>query len=417
MKLGATTSPVPTAAWLDHHCDDLVEVATGSVHPEGGFAWLDDHGSARLDRDVETWICARMTHVFALASMRGDESATALLDHGVRALFGRLRDAEHGGWFTAVNADGPTVPDKRAYEHAFVILAGASARAAGHPRGAELLDEALGTFETRFWDEEKGLAVDVWDRTWRELEDYRGVNANMHTVEAFLAAAEVTGDRRWTARAARIVEQVVHGFAATNGYRLPEHFTADWSTRFDYNREAPAHPFRPYGVTVGHLLEWSRLTLQTRLALEAGAPAWMLEDARALFEVAVADGWSVDGAEGFVYTTDFEGRPVVRDRLHWVVTEGIAAAWTLYETTGDERYAELYRLWWDHAQRLFIDQSGSWRHELDPHNKPAATVWDGRPDVYHAYQAALLPRLGPCASFVGGLAVLTGGGSFSGRAG
>ncbi|WP_344931743.1 AGE family epimerase/isomerase [Saccharopolyspora gregorii] len=38
---------------------------------------------------------------------------------------------------------------------------------------------------------------------------------------------------------------------------------------------------------------------------------------------------------------------------------------------------------------------GSWRHELDEHNRPAATVWEGKPDLYHAYQATLLPRLRP----------------------
>ena len=32
----------------------------------------------------------------------------------------------------------------------------------------------------------------------------------------------------------------------------------------DYNRDQPAHPFRPYGVTPGHGLEWSRLTVQAR---------------------------------------------------------------------------------------------------------------------------------------------------------
>ncbi|MEO7752808.1 MAG: AGE family epimerase/isomerase [Terracoccus sp.] len=405
-------TPAPDLAWLEAHRLMLRTFARGAVRPGGGFAWLDDDGVPRAGGDVELWITARMTHVAALAVLEGDESFVDVLDHGVHSFLpgGVLRDEEHGGWFAAVGDDGtPTVSDKRAYEHAFVVLAASSATAAGHPSGRALLGEALAIYDGHFWRDEDGLAVDVWDRTWTTLEDYRGVNANMHSVEAMLAAWDVTGERRWLDHAFSIVERVVHGFAAGNGYRLPEHFTSDWQERRDYNIDEPAHPFRPYGVTIGHLLEWSRLSLHVRHALGEEAPAWLLEDARALVEVAVRDGWSVDGAEGFVYTTDFDGHPVVRDRLHWVVTEGIGAAWTLALVTGDASALERYAAWWDHARRLFVDdEHGSWHHELAPDNTPASTVWDGKPDVYHAYQAALLPELGEIASLAGGLRDLRG---------
>ncbi len=62
--------------------------------------------------------------------------------------------------------------------------------------------------------------------------------------------------------------------------------------------------------------------------------------------------------------------------------------------TRHERYAAWYATWWDFAERHLIDrQDGSWHHELDPGNQPAATVWPGKPDVYHALQATLIPRL------------------------
>jgi len=226
----------------------------------------------------------------------------------------------------------------------------------------------------------------------------------MHTVEALLAAADVTGDHVWAGRALRIVERVVHGFAPAYEWRLPEHFAPGWVPLPDYNEDNPAHRFEPYGVTVGHLLEWARLTLHVGEALGAEAPDWIEHHAAALFERAAADGWRADGAEGFVYTIDFDGKPVVRDRLHWVVTEAIAAAWALWRSTGDPRYLARYEQWWDHAVRHFVDvEHGSWHHELDAGNAPAARVWDGKPDVYHAYQAALLPSLARATSFAGGL--------------
>src|SRR6478735_10995936 len=227
------------STWLADEGDRLLEFARASAHPDGGFAWLDDDGRPRLERPVELWITCRMTHVFALAHLMGRPYAAELVDHGIAALSGRLRDPVHGGWYARVAADGPVARDKTAYEHAFVVLAASSATAAGRPGGAELLTEALEVFDRHFWDTEAGMAVEQWDESWTLLDDYRGVNANMHTVEALLAAADVTGDVDLRARALRIVTTVVHRFARTNHWRIPEHFDAHWRPLLDYNRAEP----------------------------------------------------------------------------------------------------------------------------------------------------------------------------------
>ncbi|RKS69327.1 mannose/cellobiose epimerase-like protein (N-acyl-D-glucosamine 2-epimerase family) [Motilibacter peucedani] len=372
-------------AELAAEADRLLEFAAHSVHPDGGFGWLGDDGALLLERPVELWVTCRMTHVAALGLLMGHVACAELVDVGVAALTGRLRDAEHGGWFASVGPDGPVKTDKESYGHAFVLLAASSALAAGRPGAQELLTDAIEVHDAHFWDAAEGLVVDVWNRDWTELEPYRGVNANMHTVEAFLAVADVTGDAAYRERAARITTRVL-GWAAGNGWRIPEHFDPEWHPVPDYNRDSPAHPFRPFGATIGHALEWSRLALHVDAGLVASA--------QALFDGAVADGWAADGADGFVYTTDWEGRPVVRQRLHWVVAEGLAAAAALYSVTEDDRCSDLYAQWWEYARTHLIDlEHGSWRHELDEHNAPASTVWEGKPDVYHAFQAVLVPRL------------------------
>ena len=100
------------ATWLEAEGDRLLAFARASVHPDGGFAWLDEEGSPQLDRPAELWISCRMTHVFALAHLMGRRWAGELVDHGVAALAGRLRDHEHGGWWAAVDADGPVTRAK-----------------------------------------------------------------------------------------------------------------------------------------------------------------------------------------------------------------------------------------------------------------------------------------------------------------
>src|SRR5690606_2885774 len=134
-------------------------------------------------------------------------------------------------------------------------------------------------------------------------------NANMHTVEAYLAAGDVTGEVLWHRRAGRIAARVA-GWARGNGWRIPEHFDADWSPMLEHHRDRPADPFRPYGATVGHGLEWARLLAAVDASLGSEAPEGLLEAASALHRRAVADGWAVDGADGFVYTTDWSGQPV-----------------------------------------------------------------------------------------------------------
>jgi mannose/cellobiose epimerase-like protein (N-acyl-D-glucosamine 2-epimerase family) len=317
----------------------LLAFARGARHPDGGFGWLRVDGSLDLSRGRELWINTRMTHVFALA---GDDELTSW---GLEALRKAFRDPVHGGWFSRAGEPG----DKLAYEHVFVVLAAASAG------DAALLDEALSVLETRFWDERAGALVDVWNRDWTALERYRGANANMHGVEAMIACG-------WLERAHRVASRFV------GGVRVVEHYDELWRPLPHYNRDDPGHRFRPYGATPGHSFEWARLAYG--LGFE--------EEARRLFAAGVAEGW--DGS-GFVYTVDWDGRPVVRTRLHWVLCEAIAAAAVL-------GYSEHERAWWELAERCFVDRAGgSWWHELDESNRPASTIWDGKPDVYHALGA------------------------------
>jgi sulfoquinovose isomerase len=379
--------------WLEQETDRLLEFSRAARHPGGGFAWLDSSGSPQLDRPVALWITCRMTHVFALGHLMGRPGCAPLVDHGVRALTSDFWDTKHSGWYAAVSADRPAVRSKQAYEHAFVVLAASSAVAAGRMDAVPLLDEALQVNARWFWDDSEGMVVEEWDEAFSTCDDYRGVNANMHTVEALLAAADVTGDGVLVERASRILTRVVHGFARHNRWLMPEHFDRDWNPLYDYHVDKPAHPFRPYGVTIGHLLEWARLAVHLRAA-QRQPEDWLLDDAIALFDAAVRHGWQVDGRPGFVYTVDWEGRPVVRERIHWVVAEATATAAALWSVTGETSYADWYQTWWDYiAEHLIDTRLGSWWHELDAENRPSGTIWNGKPDTYHAVQATLVPRL------------------------
>lgn len=392
LPLGSWLQKPTHLAWLAGEGMRLLPFARAS-RVDDGFAALDADGRLPHGARAELIHTTRMTHCFALAVIQGIPGYAELVDHGVAALQGALRDAEFGGWF----ADATRTGDKSAYLHAFVALAGSSAKVAGRPAASALLEEAITILEKYFWSEEEGALRESFSRDWQQEEAYRGANSNMHATEAFLALADATGSTVWLQRALRIAERVIQGHAATRGHVVVEHFDRSWQALPDYNDDNRADPFRPYGSTPGHSFEWARLLLHLEAALlRAGldAPRWLLDNARELFARACRDAWCADGTPGLVYTLDWASRPVVRARLHWVHAEASAAAAALLWRTGEQVYDDWYRCFWEFCASHFIDlRNGSWHHELDSDNQPAGSIWPGKADLYHAYQAVLLPRL------------------------
>ena len=380
--------------WLRELRDSLLDFGHSFPSPEGGAYYLGDDGTPWKDRPRETWITCRMAHVYSMGAILGHDGSGELVSSAIKGLKSELNDKEHGGWYAGRTAEGGILPDKQCYAHAFVILAASSAMLAGVDGAKELLEEALRVYDRYFWDEDIGLAVDTWDTDFSVLSDYRGINANMHTVEAFLAAYDVLNDDRYRVRAGRIADHVIK-WADENSWRIPEHFTKDWKADLECSREKPDDPFKPYGATPGHGIEWARLIVQWAYATyenDVDAIKPYLEAAEALYCRAVDDAWEADGAPGLCYTTDWEGKPVVHDRMHWTLAEAINTSSVLFRSAGRKRYADDYAVFMEYLDRYVVDHAnGSWFHQMDRNNKVTGTVWPGKSDLYHAVQATLIP--------------------------
>lgn len=390
-------SPAPAAgsvAWRREQRDRLLAVAAGA-RLQHGFGWLDDAGGVDPSKGLELWINARMTYVFSRAVHEGpsggaDPPADLYADlaaHGVTALRTVFHDERFGGWFHEVDRSGHVTDDTKAcYDHAFVILAAATATRADIRGADDLLTDALAIHRQRFWDDCATWVLDTRSRDWEAIEAYRGGNAAMHTVEAWLAAARVTDPVTWLDLAGRLAHAVVTA-AQRNDWRLIEHFHPDLTPDLDYNQDRPRDPFRPFGATPGHAFEWARLLVELeRARADAGLVHVDFQAAaKALFRRACDD--VLTERPGLPYTTDWHGEPVVAERFHWVIAEAAMSAEALHGATGDRSYADLAGRWWSEIDEWFIDGDGSWRHELGPAMEPSARTWRGRPDAYHAYNA------------------------------
>lgn len=398
--------PAVGAHWLDHplhhewlrgESDRLLQFhERHALAAAIGYSPLDREGRPDHAAPRDLYATARYVHSFALAYLLGRPGADIVAGHGLGALRDHFHDAENGGWFASVAPEGrPLDRTKSSYAHAFVLLASSSASAAGLDGARELLEEASDVVATRLWRPQEGAVVEATAADWTVAEpSYRGQNANMHLVEASMAAFEATGDDEHLARARSIAALVVDRHARAHSWRVPEHFDAAWQVDWEYNADRPDDQFRPYGSLVGHWFEWARLLLQLHAVLGAGAD-WAPGAAAALFDAGVREGWD-EQTGGVVYSVSRDGDPVNRNRMHWAMAEAIGAAVYLYRATGDQAYDAWYRRFWGFVNTRVVDRAGgSWWHQLDQSNTPAFDTWPGKPDLYHAMQATLYARSDP----------------------
>ncbi len=376
--------------WLLEQATDLFDFfQSGLINPQGGFNNLDDAGQPldQVNPLRQIHATTRMVHCFAIGHLMGRPGCDSIIDHGMTYLWNSHRDAQHGGYLWSLDNDGPQDDTKQAYGHAFVLLAASSAKVVGHPLADALLADISQVIEEHFWEEQHGAVREEFARDWSPLSTYRGQNSNMHLTEALMAAYEATDERIYLDRAERIASLIISRHAASLGYRVAEHFNADWSLDKEYRG---SDMFRPYGTTPGHWLEWTRLLLQL-WSLGDQRHAWMPDAASALFRQSIELGWDRQRG-GFFYALDWNDQPRRREKLWWPCAEAIGAAAFLIEHRPGDFHEQWYRQAWSFAQNHLIDHAhGGWRPELTEDLAPASTVFTGKPDLYHALQACLIP--------------------------
>lgn len=343
---------------FDADFDALVSFASRSK-ARVGFAFLRADGQADLGRPLDARISARMTHVFALAQMRGIEGAAHLVSHGLAAMKGPLRAAD-GSWYAEAV---PTSEDSATpVPHALLMQRAQSA----------MIGAASG------------------DRS-----PLRRLSTNLDTAQVYLTAWEATSQRIWFDRA-RAILRLVGEVSARLGFALPDFYDEEWRPLPASSDQGPIELIRPADTVPGLGFKAARLIGQVSAILgRMGEPVgpWMLDTATALYDRAIADGWTDQGVGGIVYTLDPAGALAAPERMHWVVCEAASAARVLAEIAGPERaealavdYARAVA-WADSHARAGV---GRWIHEIAPDGSVSMRVWEGRPDALTA--ARMLAR-------------------------
>jgi mannose/cellobiose epimerase-like protein (N-acyl-D-glucosamine 2-epimerase family) len=357
-----------TLAFYDGRCRD---------DSGGFFHFYKDDGTVYDRRTRHLVSSTRFVFTQAMAFRRfGEQRYQDSTRHALRFLQ-QAHLQPNGGYAWQLDWDGTkaTVQDStnHCYGLAFVVLAHAHALMAGVEEARAGLDASFALMEQRFWEPSRGLYADEADAAWK-VGSYRGQNANMHSCEAMIAAFDATKDAKYLQRALTLAESITQRQAALadtqDGPLVWEHYRADWSVDWDYNREDKTNIFRPWGFQTGHLTEWAKLLLQLETHLPADQrPAWLLPTARRFFDTAMRRGW--DAAHGgLVYGFAPDGSVCDGDKYFWVQAESLAAAALLALRTGDEGHWGWYDKLWAYSWAHMIDhEHGAWYRILTPDNR------------------------------------------------
>jgi len=295
-----------------------------------------------------------------------DPSYRSLWQHGLEAIRSVHWQSEHKGYIWTLDATGATDQTHYCYGLAFTLLAFSAAVQQGDVQAKSELYRTWDCLEAHFWQADIGLYADHISLDWQITDPYRGQNANMHCCEALILAYEATQDLQFLERALQLAETVAVTLADRSGGFIWEHFHADLSIDWDYNRDDPKNLYRPWGFQPGHQTEWAKLLLQL---YQHRPEPWLLSRARALFDTTLPLAWD-DKNGGLIYGFAPDHSLCDGDKYFWVQAETLAAAGLLAQLTGEQAYWDWYDRIWDYCWMHFIDHdAGAWYRVLTQDNR------------------------------------------------
>ncbi|MDP5008018.1 MAG: AGE family epimerase/isomerase [Glaciimonas sp.] len=366
-----------------------------AIDPAGGFFhYLNDDGSIYDAASRHLVNSTRMVFCYALAfRLDGKEEYREAARHGLKFIQEKHYQAEYGGYAWVLENGVPIDRTQHCYGLAFVLLAHAHALRIGITDAAAGVSETFDLMERLFWSESDGLYADEATPAG-VVSSYRGQNANMHSCEALIAAFEATGDQRYLHRAEKLAHNITMRQAALADGWIWEHYNADWTIDWEYNKHDSSNMFRPWGFQPGHMTEWSKLLLllERHAAHLKNDGAWLLPRAKELFDVTMVPAWDqICGGLMYGLAPDFS--VCDSDKYFWVQAESLATAALLakrLEETDNANYWDWYNKLWQYSMDHMIDpHQGGWYRVLHRDNLRygAEKPPHGKTDFYHAMGA------------------------------
>jgi mannobiose 2-epimerase len=273
-------------------------------------------------------------------------------------LMTRFHDAQHGGFYWSINADGSVRRDrKQIYGQAFALYALSEWHAATGER--EALAGAIALFhllERHARDRLHGGYLEAFARDWSPIADMRlsaadqndpkSQNTLLHMMEAYTRLLQVWPDAGLYAALRSLVGVMLNHVVDGASGHLRLFFTSDWRPTSDK-------------ISYGHDIEAAWLLARAVEVLgdpelAAGIPALVLRIA----DVTLAEGTDRDG--GIFNLGGPSG--IIDDRKEWwPQAEAVVGFLEAWRVAGAPRYFEAAARTWEFiATRLVDRQHGEW---------------------------------------------------------
>lgn len=339
---------------------------------------------------------ARHLWLFSTLAGRGIETNRTLgaAQAGFEFLEGKMRDREHGGYFSKVTDAGEAKDArKHAYLNAFAIYAlTAHHQATGSQLALSRARELFQLLEKRAHDPRHGGYHEWFRRDWTLIQDpaepsfvgaagRKTFNTHLHLLEAFAALHRAWPDPLLRKRLHELIVILTSTILQHSHGASVDAFTPDWS---------PVMEARNLRASYGHDIEAVWLTLDAADAI--GLPRAPLRNwAETLAANCLANG--SDAKHGGFYEGGPLGKPAdALNKTWWVQNEAAVGLLELFRLTGDPKYYAAFektlRFQLDHH----IASEGGWWATRAADGSPTRDTtrtgpWQGG---YHAGRALLL---------------------------
>lgn len=333
--------------WMDRAVD----------HQRGGFLGrIDGHDCVEADAPKGGVLAARILWTFAAAAREIDDARyRPFADRAYGALRTHFRDAEHGGIFWAVTAEGePLDTKKQVYAQAFAVYALAEyVRLTGDDEALAWAKELYALIEQHAVDPEHGGYLEAFSRNWGPIADIRlsekdldapkSMNTHLHVLEAYTTLLRVWPDAGLAARLRDLVEIHLDRIYDAEAGHLVCFFETDWARASDV-------------FSYGHDIEAAWLVDEAARAIGDAD----LQQRTAAFAVRVArttlrEGVDADGG----LLNEATPRGLHDDDKHWwPQAEAVVGFLNAYEHSGDVAFADAASRTWDFIQSAIVDPKG-----------------------------------------------------------
>jgi len=357
----------------------------------GGFITHLDAAGKRTGSGKYVLMQARQVWSFSAAHRHGlrDREYLAAATQGVDFLLKKMRDAEHGGYYSRCSRDGtPEQTSKSVYFHSFVVYGLAEHYlASGQKRSLEAAEELFDLLEEKSHDPADGGYFERFNRDWTSSEAgerRKTLDTHMHLMEAFTVLYQASKKPLHRERLAELVGILTTKMVDPEAGFGHVAFTPGWKV---------LPPRKDRGTSYGHNVELAWLLVDAWEAL-GEKPRKHIGLLRGLVDHALEHGWDETNG-GFYRWGKLSGEPSERVKVWWQQSECLIGLAMMYRLTGDERY-------WDYFGRTLkwcMDRQrdpsvGEWHSVLTVDGRPRSTQKGGAwKAAYHVARALMRTEL------------------------